>query len=390
MRKAIECLGLSLPLMLVLQATSTKAIYAYSPFPEATYLIALLAYALVLWLATTRAWPLRVLDNPVVMIVFVAALWFAIYRLYPYVKSLPGPPTSDTAMMAPLQALRLHRGMYDLDGLINVPASPGPGWVLLNAPFTAWGQSIVYTLLTPVYVALGWIALRLSGRTDRFANLWMLLLFSGLICWQLAVGGYDIPALGVAVLGLYLLAERFSFRRFNWASLLVAVGLGVFATSRLVFPFLAPLFGLLIWKHDRLHAVAFTLVALAVTAGLHAAFYFQSAVYQPFHLMERAETQMGPAMMAAGALATAGLGLAALFLMKPERLSQLGWFVVIFATPFLFISAGELIALKFNVAAWEGANYLVPVAASLIYFILLRLNVDAPPGPARVATAADA
>jgi hypothetical protein len=368
-----------------------QAIYAYSPFPELTFAAALLAYTLALWLAANKAWPMRLLDNPVVMVAFVGALWFAIHRLYPYVKSLPNPPTSDTAMIAPIAALRLHRAMYDLHGLIDVEASPGPGWVLANAPFTFWGQSIAYTLLTPFYVMLGWVGLRISGRTDRFANLWMLLLFSGLICWQLAVGGYDIPALGVAILALYLLAERFSFRAFNWASMLVAVGLGVFATSRLVFPFLAPLFGLLIWKHDRKHAAAFTLVALATTAAIHAAFYFQSPTYPPFHLLKRAEIKMGPGMMAAGAIATAVLGLAALFMMKAERLSQLGWFVALLATPLLFVSAGELIGVKFDVAAWEGANYLLPIAASLIYFILLRLDVDAPArqeggGPAAAAT----
>lgn len=85
------------------------------------------------------------------------------------------------------EALKQGRGLYDLDNLISVPASPGPGWVLLNAPFTFAGQSIFYTLLTPVYVLFGWLMLRAMGQSARFANLWMLLLFSGLKVWELGV-----------------------------------------------------------------------------------------------------------------------------------------------------------------------------------------------------------
>jgi len=218
--------------------------------------------------------------------------------------------------------------------------------------------------------------LRVSGRSMLFANTWLLLLFSGLICWMLAVGGSDILAMNVVVLVLYLFVERHSLGSVSVLSIVIAVLVGLFATSRIVMPLLAPLFGLIIWKHNRVGAVVFTLVALAVAAGVHAIAYVQSDYYHPFHLIGRGEERTGPVLMAVGLAATALVMLAALVWMKQDQTSRLGWFVLVLATPFAFIAAGELIDTGFDVSAWEGANYLVPVAAVLVYYILLKAGVD--------------
>lgn len=376
MGKLATCIALAVPLFVLLQAPSVFAIYRYSPLPEATLALAFVAYVVVLLIAASRAWPMKLLDTWVVPGVFLVGLWAAIYRLYFYVKSLPGTPTSDTALMAPIEALKQGRGLYDLENLISVPASPGPGWIFFNAPFTFAGPSIAYTFLTPVYVLLGWLVLRATGQSARFANLWMLLLFSGLIVWELAVGGYDIIALSVVTMALYLLVERFSLGKVGWVSLVIAVAVGVFGTSRIVFPYLAPLLALVIWKHDRVHAVVFALVALSVTAALHAAFYFQSEFYHPFHLFGRAQSNIGPVIMGAGAVVTGIVLMCALIFMKRDRNSQLGWFTLGLGTPFVFIAFGEFAGNGYSFDHWEGGNYLVPVAATAILYALRRLDVD--------------
>jgi hypothetical protein len=228
MARAFALLALSVPLLL-LQVASAQAFFQYSPYPIATMFAMLPVYAVVLWLVSAGGWPARLVAMPVIPAAFLLALWAAIYRLYPYVKSLPAPPTSDTALMAPIEALSMGRGLYDLDGLIDVPASPGPAWVLANAPFTFAGESWIYTLMTPAYVLLGWLTVRLSGRSMLFANSWVLLLFSGLICWMMAVGGSDILAMSVMVLVLYLLVERYALERISLASIFLAVIVGLFA-----------------------------------------------------------------------------------------------------------------------------------------------------------------
>lgn len=382
MRKLVESVLLAAVLVLLIQLPSYFAISRYLPAPMAVMAATFIGYALILWMAAVHAPPMKLLGSWIVCALFLVGLWAAILQLYFRVQGLPAEPTNDDALMAPIAALKMGRGLYDLEGLISVPASPGPAWVLFNAPFTFTGESIAYTFLTPVYVLGGWLMLRSAGHTARFANTWMLLLFSGFISWEMAVGGYDIIALSVMVMVLYLLVERVSFGKLGWASLLVAVAVGLFGTSRIVFPYLAPLFGLLIWKHDRVHAVIFTLVALAVTAGAHAAFYFQSEVYHPFHLFNRAEDRMGVELIAAGGIATAVVLLAALFLMKREPVSQLGWFTLALATPFAFIAAGEFIDNGMQFQGWEGGNYLVPVVATAILFALRKLGADETPAAA--------
>jgi hypothetical protein len=219
----------------------------------------------------------------------------------------------------------------------------------------------------------------------------MLLLFSGLICWTLAFGGYDIIALGVMVMVLYLLVERFCLDpgkagRIGPASLAVAVAVGLFATARIVFPILAPLFGLLIWKHNRWHAIVFVLVSLAVTACVHAAGYVQPGGYDPFHLVERAEARMGQAFMLVGGAVTTTICIAAMVWMKPERLSQLSWFTAALSAPFVFIAFGELIDGKYDMETWEGGNYLVPAAAIAILWALTQADAVASIRPSRVSS----
>jgi hypothetical protein len=91
---------------------------------------------------------------------------------------------------------------------------------------------------------------------------------------------------------------------------------------------------------------------------------------------------MGREVMLAGAAATAAV-LGAMFVrMKNDPVSQLGWFTLALATPFVFIAFGELAGTGYDFRRWEGGNYLVPVAATAILFVLRKLGVDVP-GPVK-------
>lgn len=376
MGKIAEAVCWSLVLFVLLQVSAAHAIWRYSPWPWPTLLATIPLYALALLLVSNRSWPLRVLDTPWPGLVLIAGVWAATLKLYPYVKSLPNPPTSDTAMIAPIQALKMGRAMYDLAGLIPVPASPGPGWVLANAPFSFLGQSWLYTLMTPVYLAIGVIGLRAAGHSMRLANAWLLLLFSSLLSWEMSMAGADLIPMSIVIMALYLMVERWCLGPATLATIGIAILVGLFGTARIVMPALAPIFALLIWKHDRVHAVLFMAVALAVTVAVHAVFYFQVDVYSPFHLVDRARSRMGPIMMAAGAAATLAIAALALIFMKRTSRQHLGWFTALLAAPFLFISAGELIGAGFDFRQWEGRNYLIPIFASAFLLILRRMGAD--------------
>jgi hypothetical protein len=190
----------------------------------------------------------------------------------------------------------------------------------------------------------------------------------------LATAGYDILALAGAITLLYLLVERFCTGPLRWPGILIAVAVGLFATSRIVFPILAPLLGLVIWKHNRMHAVVFTVVALATMAATHATFYFQTPIYQPFHLFGRAQTHMGMGFIVVGGVLSVIVGVLACLRMQPTRVSAIGWFTACLATPLAAVSLGELANLHFDLALWEGANYIVPAAGAAMLFILRALQ----------------
>jgi hypothetical protein len=374
--------GLSLLLVLMLQIPSLRAIMRYAPYPEIAAPVICLAafglYMLVLrafqsrWIiARPIAWPITAL----VVIALIAAAIFYIYPIADARSAIGAGSTSDDALIAPIEALKMGRGLYDLDGLLEVKASPGPAWVLANAPFTFMGHAALpYSLLTPFWLALGWIVLRATGNGPGVSGLWLILPFTSLIAWELSVSGYDIIALSCAITLLYALTER-NAGSWKWIWV-IAILVGLFGTARIIFPFLAPLFGLVVWKRNRVQGVVFTLIALAVTAAVHAVFYVQSADYHPFYLIGRAENQMGQALMIAGAIVTAIVCLIAFLRMKPTPVSSLGWVLLCLATPLVFVATGELLAVNFQLTLWEGGNYLIP-AAGLAALFAARLT--APP-----------
>ena len=128
MRKLIESVLLAAVLVLLIQLPSYFAISRYLPAPMAVMAATFVGYALILWMAAVRAPPMKLLGSWIVCALFLVGLWVAIFQLYFHVQGLPAEPTNDDALMAPIAALKVGRGLYDLDGLISVPASPGPAW----------------------------------------------------------------------------------------------------------------------------------------------------------------------------------------------------------------------------------------------------------------------
>ena len=194
---------------------------------------------------------------------------------------------------------------------------------------------------------------------------------SSLVVWELNVTGHDAIALSAVIATLFLLAQRAFSSPKRWPIYAVAGALGVFGTARIIFPFIAPLIGLLYVKSHTKKAVVFTLVATAITAALHGYHFSQNDYYDPLHLFGRAENNMGHFVLLLGTIATAIIGLLALVKSKDNSNSKLQWFILCFSTPLLFISFGELYGVRFNIAIWEGSNYLLPIMMTVAYYCIV-------------------
>lgn len=274
--------------------------------------------------------------------------------------------TSDDAMIESFQNFVNTGKMYDHKLYDGAPVSPGPAWILMNAPFESFKR---YPFLTFTYLLSALLMIILLLKQTTLALQFLTILLSSLLFWELTVTGHDLVAVGLMIFALslgffYLKAPTL------WVDCGLWVLLGCLATSRIVFIFLPFLFAAFLWKTNFRRAVltfAFpTLLALA----FHAYFYTQSEFYQPLHLLGRGRDNVGFPLMACGAL------LAFIFFIYAQRRyapdwRQVGiWFSGCLAIPFFFISVGELQKVDFVLRSWEGANYLMPFLPCMLFYLL--------------------
>lgn len=350
-----------------------RAVFKYLPHPWLVGALLLAgsagAYALLLGRNRVAAWVERMLGSRLVTFLLLGAIIVATWWIYPIADALKlqgRGSTADDALIVPLQTWLAGRPLYSGSLMGGVEASPGPGWIFLNAPFTL---THAYFLLTAFYVTLLWNAIYLTRRSVGQANLMLLLLCSSLAFWELTVIGHDIVATSCAIGALLLWTERAFDRRSLLRTILVALGWGTLATARILYPFLLPLLGLLLWKRDTRLAAWLVVVGLVVTALWHLPFVLTNQPYDPFHLWDRARGGMGMPLLALGALVTLALGIVASLRVTPARRSVYVWFIACFLAPLVFISAGELIAVQGQLGHWEGANYLLPVLGAVLAFL---------------------
>lgn len=340
------------------------------------FTFALFCYSLLLNDNPLKARIERFLGSYVFTGIIIGLFVILNHFIYPIADGLKvhgGGSTADDALLEPMRALLAGRQMYDIYVYSGVKASPGPGWILINAPFTATG---LYVCLVPFYVALTTVLFTKLYGSLRAANLILVFLCSSLIFWELLVTGHDSIAMSCSIAMIFMATERWCRDRFGLPAFLIAVLTGIFGTARIIFPFIAPLLAMLIWKRNKSTAVLFVIISTLVTGGLHVYFYLQSEYYHPLILFDRAESNMGFEIALPGAVCTALVGIVAFWKVGTTRMNILFWFIVCLLTPLLFISFGELRAFKGNLALWEGSNFLMPAAVSAVVYVCLSTIAD--------------
>lgn len=354
-------------LLFFLQAPSLRAIFKYVPYP----LLAASAFGFIMLAVYMAMFSKQILGRWLSLLdsykfaIFLLALGLVItYLIYPLADALKYKglgSTADDGLIEPIRQLLAGNALYSARVYDGVPISAGPGWILLNTPFTATG---LYYFLTPTYIGImiamiGWI----YGQM-RLANLFLIALFTSLSFWELTTTGHDMVALACSFIILVILADRYSHS--TNAAIWIGVLSGFIATSRIVFMVLPPFLAFLVTRRNKKEGVIIGFVGLTTAVALHAGFYFSSTEwYQPFHLFSRADRNMGAGLMAAGLVASSVCGIAAIKFARNTFESWVSWLGIGIATPLFFISLAELASVGWNFARWEGANYLL-LAAPLI------------------------
>lgn len=364
-------------LMLVLGIPALRAYDKYlNLFPGAPWLLLLLQAALYIWLLNPHCWPRwlqrmmsTALPAALILITLIAASFY-IYPMADELKEQGKGSIADDALYLPFQAWAEGGTLYDDSHILGeAKASPGPGWIFANAPFLGMDARL-YPLLVPFWLTVMIGLLRWYHTHWRAINQMMGAVSLSLIFWELTVTGHDALALSACNLMFFILAEhafqQSGMRGRLWRAAVAAL-LGIYATARIIFPFVAPLLSLLWFKVHPWRAIGFTLMATAALAALHGYHYTQNSYYDPLHLYGRAESIMGLGAVYLGAIATGIAGLLALYYLQASHASRLRWYCIAFLMPLCFISFGELRGMDYQLAVWEGANYLLPVMFSMLY-----------------------
>jgi len=302
--------------------------------------------------------PLRsLLESAWTPVSLIAALAVLDLVVHPAMRAAADASTAPDALIEPTRRLLAGDPPYAAVLPGRVPASPGPGWLLLNLPFTALGG---LALLNPAYLAVAaGVLASVSG--SRWIRSWFVLLsFACLNFLQKSVEGHDLFAVSFAMVAVTALAwsKRSDPRGLGW---LGAVA-GLVATARVPFVIHPLLVGLLLWPQRR-SALAFLLSALTVLTVCHLGFFawgrHADLVYQPLHVLERAQAALGPGWLAGFALAW---GLAAIWGRRRAAGRLDRWFSfhwVLMFVPFALVGLAELFrADPMALASWEGKNYV--------------------------------
>ncbi len=340
--------------------------YGFWPALVVVYFIVLVIGARTVLHLSAIGWG-RTLVVPSTLIVLLA-----IANLYFYPKTANESFPSGGAVAMNLTTAKLMHGSDPYNSLPGEPEalSPGPGWIILNAPLVAMGK---VDLVVPFWFALA--ALGLFRLQPSSATAFTLLTLVQLDFLQMSFVGHDLFAICLSFVFIscmaYLVRDRLNLLIF------LAVLAGAAATAR------APMIGALLPIIVGLHrsrpraAVWFGTISLGSAVLINAVFFAWAThdhrFYQPLHLFHRASTGAGPVFAGFGGL----LALILLFVMfrriKPHPRSWLIFNWLIFSAAFVPIGIGELIRVDhFKWAGWEGKNYVSFALASLVAALSLE------------------
>lgn len=270
----------------------------------------------------------------------------------------------DDAMIGAVHALLHGTNPFETVTYNGDPPSAGPGWILLAIPFVL---AHAYVLLTPVCVLVLALALRRGGASEDAPARCLLLLMTSLAFWELMVVGSDFLALA-SVIGLAALVLHATSQRGGWPFAAASVLFGMAVTGRFMFAYLVPLVACFLWRRDKATSVRFLIVAGGTMLALHVGFYLWNPhAYTPAWTVTKGAHMQGTGLLSIALVACALIGGWSLITVRDTRPSWLFRIWVCMVVPLGFLALGDLKGRGWDLASWEGANYLalpMPILAA--------------------------
>lgn len=355
---------LSLILAGYLSLPGLRAIFKYSPHPLFISCLYLLFLPIFLFLLVNGKLEKiqKVIGNPLSILLFFVVVTIACWIVYPFADALKlnlqGSDQDDCIILGVNRILNFSHP-YGEKTYFGNPCSPGPGLLLLYAPFVIFH---IYILGAIASIAAVVLSLYQKRGDWNIAGLWLTALFSSLIIPELLAVGSDLVLLGNGIAFLAIALPPTVRNRNLTSTIYLSILCGLVASSRINFIVIAPLVSLFVFAGWRRGGVIFfclsTLVAFIPSIYIY---FLDPTIFTPLHLAGKSSNIAGPQMLVFGAILSIGTALYSTFRSRvDETFIPMGLFISL-APMLLSVSLGDLSTRHWNIAAWDGANYLVPL-----------------------------
>lgn len=359
-------------LLVFVPFTSLRTVYKHAPLPgelSGIFILLWFSVAYIFLHPKSQTKLNKYLENPLILVLIVGMSVVARFYLYPIVDGIGMGATGDDAFFLPINRLLNFEAPYNIQLHDGAPISPGFGWLLINAPF---GISYFLPFFVPIYLLITIYLIKEISHSWMLGNCVCLLVTSTTIFWTLLSSGHDLPAVSLSLVISYVLVElnlKASRGRF-----IIAIVVGCFSTSRIVFMLLPFLFLFMHVKYRPNYALKLFLLSLCTACLLHAMGFALSDGYQPMHLVTRGIDRVGLDVIMCGGIM---LCIAMWFLFRnisDNPSSRLTAYASVLAFILITIAVGEFRSDGYNFAAWEGLSYLY-VASPIVVFAVLNSHI---------------
>lgn len=295
----------------------------------------------------------------VLVSLFVALVVWVVYPLADELKlQMRGSDQDDCVILGVNQLLQLSNP-YVLKTYLGNPCSTGPGLLFLYAPFVAAGA---YPLGAVFAMTLALGTMRFAGMESYSVGVFLTLMVASIFTQEMLVVGSDLFALGCGFLVLCFCLTRFIKDRNLPGLFAMAVLAGLLASSRINFLFLGPLVAGFVILHWRSGGIVFLLVTACVALGPGFYLYISDPeVFAPLHLLGKSEILLPGVFLVCGLIASIALMALSVILVRRSIANVPLAFFLSLLPSLAALSLGDLARRGWQLAQWEGANYLMPI-----------------------------
>ena len=306
----------------------------------------------------------------IITLIFAFILIFVSY-LYPIADGLKeqmrGSDQDDCVILGVnfLSRLTNPYSQYSYGGN---PCSTGLGIIILYFPFVISG---FYQLGSISSVILSIFSINIFTKEKYRALIFSFILLSSLIFLELMIVGSDLIFIGSGIVFItYYMNVLLKTRNIS-KLVFLSIFAGLIASSRINFLILIPLLTLFIFSNWKKGAFIFLTVSLSIAIIPSAFIYFSDPQqFMPLHLLGKSDLLLKYGLKEFAILLTVSMVIIS-FRISSKESGNIPLCLFLSLLPSLIcLSLGDLIfQSSFNIAKWEGANYLVPIiplAASIL------------------------